>query len=831
LKTAERSESWPAEAQMDGSAQGRGGATASSLQDQREKAIEATKARARATPVQYHAKIRVNAKHCHSGACVRVEYSIQQGSLAAGCAASHAIQQNPHPAFDAEVEYDSDDGSPSDRDFLAVYAAGVPGGGAGGRHCTVWLPFLPSGDGATAWTEVHAGQQDAISLLQGKIDITLPRTPGRYVVRLVTRRGQVAGSSGELFVGPDPAAPEAAVVSAPVPPHVSPAAGAVLAGQRLQQEHQALLAEQQAAHGAAVDAGTVTTHATTQDMASVSQWSANSHASQHTAATSVFTYTLLRRFVRSTAGGLEAGGLERGGLEGGRLLVVRPPYALQVNEAIGSSTLFITLPAAGHGWCVSPPSVHVSPSGFASLAAQATHTQGTAILLLWESALENGIDAANSTVSVQGCSVTWRMAHSSRPRRALHLQLEKPPTALLQAEAAALAAAAGALRCATCDAQLSDVRAAQRAPTASWSAWMEHWLCHTEERGHLLPTHEITPKHHQALVTADDFVLHPTAFRSGSVFLRASQQRSVLSQLQYETRSTAARAQAAKQDTLPDVATCSVHCSRCRAVLGETVAVESMLSTGRCSLEKVFPSAFQEHETNDSVQPAVQLSKAECSLLHSTPAEDIEAGVARGSVFSSYEWFLAQVCSAQQVHRDMCASYSWARLVVRRALEESTASGRYRTLLHCGGVSVTPAALELRLLSWAAVGAAAAAPVAFSVLDKGRFLRMEPNIAPASRQLMAQLYSGQGGYDTAAAASSSSSRQLENMSRLCTFKWRPAMVADEPAGDDNTVVLQVTPHVLEGVRGELQALQAPTPQQANTAGWKTVWVPMLPINS
>ena len=689
----------------------------------------------------------------------------------------------------------------------------------------------------TQWARVHAGTQPASQILHGTVQLQLPNAPGTFQVRLVTRRTQVAAASASFAVAA--ASASFAVAAAPAaskttglsrkptvqaPPVISAAAAAVLQGRRQQQEAAVLAAEREAAVGAAVEEGTVTSHAASQDMASVSQWSATSHASQHTAATSVFTYTLLRRFVAQ-------GGGARASQGGGGLVVVRPPYALQTNEAVGSSTLFVTLPAAAQGWSLSPPQAHISPSGFASLAVSATQTPGNkTLLLLWEAAMQHDIEPSKCAVSVAGSTLVWRLVHRSRPRRAMHLQLEKPPTAALRGEAAALIAAPGALRCAMCDAALSQVRGAARAPSASWSAWMEHWLCHTEERGHLLPKHEITPQAHQALVTADEFVLHPTALVPGCVFLLPSRQRTSVSQLQYETRSTAARAQTSKQETLPDVVTCAVHCTRCRVVLGETVAVASMLGRGPTGLAAAFPTAFSTGETDtepNAVQPAVQLMKAECTLLQSTPAEDVEAGVARGSVFSSYEWYLAQVAAVPAVQRDLCAPYSWATLLVRRALEDSTASGRYRTLLHCApDAAGSCATLELRLQSWAASGAAAAAPVAFSVLDKGRFLRMEPSIAPASQRLVRELYGVDGG---AAVEGSSSSRRLETMSRLCTFKWRRSASSSAPSVDDNTAVLQVAAHVLHSVAAELQALQAATPQQGVGTGWGIVWVPVKPI--
>ncbi len=816
-----------------------GGQDVAALQDQRQQLLDAMATMASTTPLTYRAVVSMSPEAQFScGKAVTVRFEISPESLQADSAAKSAISGADHPAFmHGDLSYDSDDGSPSDRDFIAVYSAESPGGTSGGRHDMAWLPFTPSGDGITQWRAVHSKRQSPLELLQGTVVLRLPQMPGEYQVRLVNRRGQVAASSqvfrlkSQLHAQQQDGSAEVCSPTAALPPCLPAPVAAVLQGRRAHQEGRQLEAERQEAHGAAVDAGTVTTHATVQDMASVSQWSANSNASQHTAATSVFTYTLLRRFVASGAPlHMPAAGAD------GSLLVIRPPYALQVNEAVGSSTLFLTLPPASSAWQFGSPEKHVSSSGFVSIAVPVTKHSGGRLLLLWEAALSHSIDASACTLQVQAGLLTWRLKHASRPRRVMHLQLERPPTAELEAEAQALAAAPGALRCAQCDAALSEVTCARRAPSASWSAWMDHWLCHTEERGHLLPRHEITPAPREALVAADEFVLHPTAFRPGSVFLCASHQRSSLSQLQWETRSTAAQAQAAVGDAAGQVQICAVHCTRCRGVVGETVVLQSALDPdGRCSLLRAFPNVFEQtpaqHGAGSAVQPAVQIVKAECTLVHSTAAAEIEAGVARGSVFSSYEWFLAQVCAVPRVHRDMCAGYSWTRLIVRRALEESTSAGKYHTVLycqagHCEDSSQQLKAVELRLQSWAAQGAASSQPVAFSVLDKGRFLRMEPSIAPASRRLTQELFQSVPGEGN----SSSSSRQLETMSRLCVFKWRQCSLASPPAGDDNTVVLQVAPHVAANVIEELGALAEATPQSANLGRWQQVWIPVRPVD-
>ena len=809
-----------------------------------------------AQPPAYTASITLDPEDAlHLGDTVRVRFAVNAASLSSSSLAGRVVGSACGPLeVPDDAVYDSDDGSPSDRDFLGIYSYEgkvTPQSmvRAVGRHWAMeWLPMPPSGDGRRAWR--HAANaanptSQAEALLTGSVPLRLPGKPGVYQVRLVTRRRQVAGVS-EPFSLPttEPKQPMGPAVPPPLPADVQQHVDLV----RRRQEEEQLGQELSRRQACAVDAGTVATSATAGTVASLGAPTALSAASHDTAATSAFAALALKRLLgSSSASGAHTHlrSATKAALTGGGPPLLRPPFALQQAQHIGITTLYLQLPSAA-GWAPGTPCLHVSPAGLASVLLPCTR-RGEAVpgvLLLWEAELGCAVRSHKHSFS-HDCLV-WRLHMDTTP----HMTMYKPPAVVplpqLSREEACLRNHAGVLECAWCGAQLSQaaVGRVRRAPSETWTAWMDHWLCHTEERGHLLPTQDVTPDPKGALLGDTHVMLHPAAAAPGALRVRWGQ-RALPRELpkavavRWGTMAAGAAAASGRPDATSAAAEpAQLHCARCDAEVGDTfiVPLREGQVAGECGVQQAFPAAvcLPALPSIDTPQPTLNLAKAQTSFVvpwatahpatAPTPervAEDSEgtdASLAAAGV-PVYHWYLRHNSPLSSIKWDVFGAYLPLVDTMRRLLAASAAEGAFTFVFEAPAPCPS---LHVKLAGWNVKGMAAGQPLLLAPLEGGAFLRMEPCLEPAARRKLAAIYP-----PPALPGSIGVTGALQVHGSLVAVKWR-LQEGDESA-QVGSVQVPVSRQQWQELQQDLASLSRSLPAAlaaTAVAPWNLSWVPL-----
>lgn len=234
---------------------------------------------------------------------------------------------------------------------------------------------------------------------------------------------------------------------------------------------------------------------------------------------------------------------------------------------------------------------------------------------------------------------------------------DRPSSLVSPAEIAALKAHGGALACRQCGAALLRKRGAAlpaaaprpvpgsagTAPSASappapeaplralvlpsehWLEWSDFWLCHEEERTHLIPEVDFGAIAGALLIGETALQLHPRDVRAVALVLRPSRNRPSLMQMLPPAPGAAGRGRAPTH--------CSIQCATCYAVLGSTVATPPPAPGGGSAAAFVLPSipgwASLRDKLSVESDPVVRLFK-DAVTLPPTPVGAEAAAAARG---------------------------------------------------------------------------------------------------------------------------------------------------------------------------------------------------------
>eukprot|EP01138_Halocafeteria_seosinensis_P008691 gb/GECG01008883.1/.p1 GENE.gb/GECG01008883.1/~~gb/GECG01008883.1/.p1 ORF type:complete len:885 (+),score=84.52 gb/GECG01008883.1/:1-2655(+) len=166
---------------------------------------------------------------------------------------------------------------------------------------------------------------------------------------------------------------------------------------------------------------------------------------------------------------------------------------------------------------------------------------------------------------------------------------------------------------------VSDVENAFDLPSSNWHEWSEFWLCHSNERGHLLPREDVTARPHSIGIADRCLMLHPVDIMSSgcklsfhnrrwdintsSSILNVSTDTVNLKTFTWDTFSRAARLSNPGQES-PELA--AIRCRRCRCLLGICVAsLQTGVHRSAVSLNEVFPKCFSSAATRAEPQPSL----------------------------------------------------------------------------------------------------------------------------------------------------------------------------------------------------------------------------------